>query len=85
MAAEILRVQYAGQIPFEFQGKTYILELYRDAQNPSTHSFFPAGERSRVDDGRIHLPRVHNGGFTEYWPDVYCFAVRGGHSRPGNF
>ncbi len=54
-AGEILRVKYTDQIPFE-SGKTYILELYRDAQNPSTY-FFGWGTIP-VEDGRIHLPRV---------------------------
>lgn len=53
---EVLRVKYAGQIPFE-SGKTYILELYRDAENPSSY-FFGWGTVP-VEDGRIHLPRVH--------------------------
>lgn len=52
---QILRVKYAGQIPFE-SGRTYILELYRDAQNPS--SYFFGWETIPVEDGRIHLPRV---------------------------
>jgi hypothetical protein len=54
-AGEILRVRYIDQIPFD-SGKTYILELYRDAQNPSSY-FFGWGTIP-VDDGRIHLPRV---------------------------
>jgi hypothetical protein len=52
---ETLRAQYAGQIPFATD-KTYLLELVRDAQNPSSYYF--GWETILVEDGRISLPNI---------------------------
>jgi hypothetical protein len=54
-AGETLRAQYAGQIPFTTD-KTYLLELIRDAENPS--SYFFGWETILVEDGRISLPDI---------------------------
>jgi hypothetical protein len=52
---ETLRAQYSGQIPFATD-KTYLLELVRDAQNPSTYFF--GWDTILVEDGRISRPDI---------------------------
>jgi len=52
---ELLRVQYAGQVPFT-SGKTYLLVLNRDAQNSSSHFFGSNRETIPVKNGRIYPP-----------------------------